>query len=596
MRATPWLLRALRQLPHARCRSLSTNGAVKGASVLLSSADITNTPFTHSIPSRQIVALLDEPIMFAISMEQCPVSLLEEALAKDKHCSLAHLVIVFQFLRRGKFSHSRCKSSLAALAQLKHADLLNERELLMFSAAEAWTLGGYSAAGRLLEQVLWTYPTDLVSIRLAQDAFFAGGDSTSAMRATLSSAYAFNDSHILYGYYMGQVCRVFAEEGRYVEAEEFGTRAMEKCKGQDFCSMQSLMNTYLALGRSSECTGLLDYHSEKFEESNALVECTYAKARALILKGNYTGAMRKFDDLLLLFDEQAADPELLALPTTLLWLVNLNSDSIDLTDRWITLAKLWIATLDEQKGLLSPSHLLFLSMAYAGASEYKYTGTVSASEAPPDATGSSFLDSVKSSFAWTTKPATPLIEVVTAVAPVAVSETASPNADLGKYRRHFHETIRSLSGVDVDTAKASSAWLNKQRIPEAPSDCSERSWLLRSAVLPVALAMRKFLIGEYDAAFSELKATRIVWSRIGGSAISRDVIEQTMIEACMRAGRMMESRRLLSERTSLIPNDSQSWRRLAGLLAELGNEEEAKDAKYTAWQLGIGQGGFGGPR
>ena len=52
----------------------------------------------------------------------------------------------------------------------------------------------------------------------------------------------------------------------------------------------------------------------------------------------------------------------------------------------------------------------------------------------------------------------------------------------------------------------------------------------------------------------------------------------------------------LSSRTSLIPNDSQSWRRLASVYGRLGQHDMAQVANYTAWQLGIGQGGFGGPR
>lgn len=49
-------------------------------------------------------------------------------------------------------------------------------------------------------------------------------------------------------------------------------------------------------------------------------------------------------------------------------------------------------------------------------------------------------------------------------------------------------------------------------------------------------------------------------------------------------------------RTSLNPHDAQSWRRLASVFGRLNELEKAETAHYTAWQLGIGQGGFGGPR
>ena len=49
-------------------------------------------------------------------------------------------------------------------------------------------------------------------------------------------------------------------------------------------------------------------------------------------------------------------------------------------------------------------------------------------------------------------------------------------------------------------------------------------------------------------------------------------------------------------RTSLNVHDSQSWRRLSAVFGRLNQLEKAEVAHYTAWQLGIGQGGFGGPK
>ncbi len=48
-------------------------------------------------------------------------------------------------------------------------------------------------------------------------------------------------------------------------------------------------------------------------------------------------------------------------------------------------------------------------------------------------------------------------------------------------------------------------------------------------------------------------------------------------------------------RTILLPNDGQTWKRLSKIYTSLGQSQLAVEAQYTAWQLGIGQGGFGGP-
>ena len=49
-------------------------------------------------------------------------------------------------------------------------------------------------------------------------------------------------------------------------------------------------------------------------------------------------------------------------------------------------------------------------------------------------------------------------------------------------------------------------------------------------------------------------------------------------------------------RTSLNPHDAQAWRRLSSVFGHLDELEKAEVAHYTSWQLGIGQGGFGGPK
>ena len=76
----------------------------------------------------------------------------------------------------------------------------------------------------------------------------------------------------------------------------------------------------------------------------------------------------------------------------------------------------------------------------------------------------------------------------------------------------------------------------------------------------------------------------------------RDVMAQTLILFFLRAERLVEARLLLCERTTLTPNDAQAWRRLALVFDKMNERDLAEIAHYTAWQLGIGQGGFGGPK
>jgi hypothetical protein len=43
-----------------------------------------------------------------------------------------------------------------------------------------------------------------------------------------------------------------------------------------------------------------------------------------------------------------------------------------------------------------------------------------------------------------------------------------------------------------------------------------------------------------------------------------------------------------------MPNDGQNFVRLTRVYRVLGEKTLEQEAQYTAWQLGVGQGGFGG--
>lgn len=127
---------------------------------------------------------------------------------------------------------------------------------------------------------------------------------------------------------------------------------------------------------------------------------------------------------------------------------------------------------------------------------------------------------------------------------------------------------------------------------------SERDWAMATCGIPIAHGLALFEeSGDGVATTASLLNThQTAVSRLGGTLALRDVIQQTLIEAMLRSEQWAEARLLLSERTTLAPNDAQAWRRQASVLGRLGLKDLAEVANYTAWQLGIGQGGFGGPR
>jgi cytochrome c-type biogenesis protein CcmH/NrfG len=46
----------------------------------------------------------------------------------------------------------------------------------------------------------------------------------------------------------------------------------------------------------------------------------------------------------------------------------------------------------------------------------------------------------------------------------------------------------------------------------------------------------------------------------------------------------------------MVPGDAQTWRKLGIVYTALGELKLAEHAEYSTYQMGLGQGGFGGSR
>lgn len=75
----------------------------------------------------------------------------------------------------------------------------------------------------------------------------------------------------------------------------------------------------------------------------------------------------------------------------------------------------------------------------------------------------------------------------------------------------------------------------------------------RQVGLPLARALVAFGEERYDAVVEALWPLRLVASALGGSNAQRDIIEQTLAEAALRAGRGAVARALVAERRLLRP-------------------------------------------
>ena len=107
----------------------------------------------------------------------------------------------------------------------------------------------------------------------------------------------------------------------------------------------------------------------------------------------------------------------------------------------------------------------------------------------------------------------------------------------------------------------------------------------REVGIPLCEAMVAYRAGDFEIAVDGLWPIRYDVVRIGGSHAQRDVFQQTLINAALKAGRGTLARGLLAERVAVRPNSPQSWQCYARCLDQIGENPAAANARSQAAAL-----------
>lgn len=103
--------------------------------------------------------------------------------------------------------------------------------------------------------------------------------------------------------------------------------------------------------------------------------------------------------------------------------------------------------------------------------------------------------------------------------------------------------------------------------------------------LPLLRAFAAFARGRWDEAAELLFAVRMRANEFGGSAAQRDVLDRTLAEAALRAGRRELARSLASERTNLRPASPHAWSLASRVARASGDATAAALAAQRAESL-----------
>lgn len=103
--------------------------------------------------------------------------------------------------------------------------------------------------------------------------------------------------------------------------------------------------------------------------------------------------------------------------------------------------------------------------------------------------------------------------------------------------------------------------------------------------LPLTQALVAFGEGRYGAAVDLIYAVRNRAIEFGGSEAQRDVLDRTLVEAAIRAGRSDIANALASERVHINPNNPYNWSKMSEALRLSHAVRRAADSAATAETL-----------
>jgi tetratricopeptide (TPR) repeat protein len=131
----------------------------------------------------------------------------------------------------------------------------------------------------------------------------------------------------------------------------------------------------------------------------------------------------------------------------------------------------------------------------------------------------------------------------------AVADGWEPVKDAGLYA--FNDAHAAMAFVGAGRKESIARVIDAQR--KAMQADNDNAAFTREVGHPVVLALKAFGDGHYAETVRRLRDIRNIAHRFGGSHAQRDIIDLTLIEAALRAGRQALASALAAERAAMRP-------------------------------------------
>jgi tetratricopeptide (TPR) repeat protein len=189
---------------------------------------------------------------------------LDDFLLEEPAFGLGHVFKGYSLMTEGLST-----SHAAAVTRLQIAQELpaTPRERLHQEALRAWIVQDSRARGLAWEQILASWPLDLLAFRQHTGTLFWMGNKRHQAHIAASVASHWDAEVPGYPHFLSAYSFAMEEIGHYVEAERAGRRALER-QPQDLWALHALAHVLEMQGRKQEGVSLLEQSAEFLNDYN----------------------------------------------------------------------------------------------------------------------------------------------------------------------------------------------------------------------------------------------------------------------------------------------------------------------------------------
>jgi tetratricopeptide (TPR) repeat protein len=281
---------------------------------------------------------------------------LDALILKDTDMPMAHILSAYLLKLSGDPKFTRpIKQVIKKLDE--NLITLNPREEQHLLALRAWSDNQDQLALLILEELLKSYPKDMIALRITHYMHFYAG-TPELMRDSIQRSFVqWNEDDAFYSHLLGMYSFGLEESGEYDNAEFYGRRAVELNSG-DIWATHAVTHVFQMQSRSQEGIDWLDQLIPTWSDSNNFVYHLYWH-QALFHIGN-----QDHDQAIKIYDEHLKKAERddfyldICNSTSLLW--RLEMLGVDVGNRWQGLSEFAENRILDDELVFSTLHYLMI--------------------------------------------------------------------------------------------------------------------------------------------------------------------------------------------------------------------------------------------